>query len=117
MWRTGGSESSNPRPRLTQRDDLPAEDAEAPHVRLVGEDAHVEGLRRHPSDRQRSLLAPRLSGEVKGGERQEGGGDECRRKTDDVEENRERRRIKRGVVDDVGERKEGRRIVKGGRRD
>ena len=40
---------------LTECDDLPHEDAEAPHVRLGREDAEVERLGRHPPDGQRAL--------------------------------------------------------------
>ena len=40
---------------LTEGDDLPHEDAEAPDVRLGREHAEVERLRRHPADGQRPL--------------------------------------------------------------
>ncbi len=40
---------------LTQRDYLPHENPEAPHVRLWREDAEVEGLWGHPTDREGAL--------------------------------------------------------------
>ena len=40
---------------LTQRDNFPAQNSEAPDVAFVGENIHVEALWGHPSDGKSSL--------------------------------------------------------------
>ena len=52
---------------LTQSDDLPEEDAEAPAVGLLTEGVVVERLWRHPPDRQ-STLADRTGNTVSTGD-------------------------------------------------
>ena len=49
---------------LTQRDYLPHENPEAPHVRLWREDAEVEGLWGHPADREGALQKEKIEGEI-----------------------------------------------------